>query len=54
VTEVVVTTLRFLGSGKNGNGSKTAEPSNVSAPADEADNPFNEAGSETADLDVPF
>jgi len=54
VTEVVVTTLRFLGSGKNGNGAKTAESSNAAAPADEADNPFNEAGSETADLDVPF
>ena len=54
VTEVVVTTLRFLGSAKNGNGAKTAESSNAAAPADEADNPFNEAGSETADLDVPF
>jgi single-strand DNA-binding protein len=54
VTEVVVTTLRFLGSGKNGNGAKTAESSNAAAPADEADNPFNEAGSETANLDVPF
>ena len=54
VTEVVVTTLRFLGSAKNGNGAKTAESSNAAAPADEADNPFKEAGSETADLDVPF
>jgi single-strand DNA-binding protein len=54
VTEVVVTTLRFLGSGKNGNGAKTSEFSNAAAPADEADNPFNEAGSETANLDVPF
>jgi len=54
VTEVVVTTLRFLGSGKNGNGAKTAESSNAAAPADEADNPFNEAGSETANLDVSF
>jgi single-strand DNA-binding protein len=54
VTEVVVTTLRFLGSGKNGNGAKTAESSNAAAPADEADNPFNEASSETANLDVPF
>jgi single-strand DNA-binding protein len=54
VTEVVVTTLRFLGPAKNGNGAKTAESSNAAASADEADNPFNEAGSETADLDVPF
>jgi len=54
VTEVVVTTLRFLGSAKNGNGAKTSESSNAAAPADEADNPFNEAGSETANLDVPF
>ncbi len=54
VTEVVVTTLRFLGSAKNGNGARTAESSNAAAPADEADNPFNEAGSETANLDVPF
>jgi single-strand DNA-binding protein len=54
VTEVVVTTLRFLGSAKNGNGAKTSDSSNAAAPADETDNPFNEAGSETADLDVPF
>jgi single-strand DNA-binding protein len=54
VTEVVVATLRFLGSAKNGKGAKTAESSNAAAPADEADNPFNEAGSETANLDVPF
>jgi single-strand DNA-binding protein len=54
VTEVVVTTLRFLGSAKNGNGAKSYESSKAAEPADEADNPFNEAGSETADLDVPF
>ena len=54
VTEVVVTTLRFLGSAKNGNGAKSAESSKAAEPADEADNPFNEAGSETANLDVPF
>jgi single-strand DNA-binding protein len=54
VTEVVVTTLRFLGSAKNGNGAKAPESSKAAEPSDEADNPFNEAGSETADLDVPF
>jgi single-strand DNA-binding protein len=54
VTEVVVTTLRFLGPAKNGNGAKSDESSKAAEPADEADNPFNEAGSETVDLDVPF
>ena len=54
VTEVVVTTLRFLGPSKNGNGTKPAEPVKVAEPVDEDDNPFNEAGSETADRDVPF
>jgi single-strand DNA-binding protein len=54
VTEVVVTTLRFLGSSKNRNGAKAAESSKATEPTDEADNPFNEAGSEAADLDVPF
>jgi single-strand DNA-binding protein len=54
VTEVAVTTLRFLGSAKNGNGAKSDESSKVAEQADEADNPFKEAGSETADLDVPF
>ena len=54
VTELVVTTLRFLGSGKNGNGAKAAESSKIAEPSDETDNPFNETGSETTDLDVPF
>jgi single-strand DNA-binding protein len=54
VTEVVVTTLRFLGPAKNGNGAKSDEPSKAAEPADETDNPFNEARSEAADLDVPF
>ena len=53
VTEVVVTTLRFLGP-KNGNGAKAAESSKAAEPSDEADNPFNEAGAEGTDLDVPF
>jgi len=54
VTEVVVATLRFLGSAKNGNGAKTAESSQASEPNDEADNPFNEFVNETADPAVPF
>ena len=54
VTEVVVTTLRFLGPAKNGNGAKAAESSKAAAPADERDNPFNEEGAEGTDLDVPF
>ena len=53
VTEVVVTTLRFLGP-KNGNGAKPAESSNAAEPVDEGDNPFNEPASESADQDIPF
>jgi single-strand DNA-binding protein len=54
VTEVVVTTLRFLGPPKNGNGAKAAESSKAAEPVDEGDNPFNEAQSETSDQDIPF
>jgi len=54
VTEVVVTTLRFLSSAKNGNGAKAPEFSKATEPSDEADNPFNEVGNETANPDVPF
>jgi single-strand DNA-binding protein len=54
VTEVVVTTLRFLGPPKNGNGAKGAESSKAARPVDESDNPFNEPQSETADQDIPF
>jgi len=54
VTEVVVTTLRFLGPPKNGNGAKAAESSKAAEPPDEADNPFNDAAGEGTDLDVPF
>jgi single-strand DNA-binding protein len=54
VTEVVVTTLRFLGSAKNGNGVKSGESSKAAEPVDEGDNPFNEPQSETPDRDVPF
>jgi single-strand DNA-binding protein len=54
VTEVVVYTLRFLGPPKNGNGAKLAESSKAAEPADEADNPFNDAADAGTDLDVPF
>jgi single-strand DNA-binding protein len=54
VTEVVVTLLRLLGPAKNGNSAKAAESSKAAEPADEADNPFNEAQSETGDEHIPF
>ena len=54
VTEVVVSTLRFLGSAKNGNGAKPAEPSKAADPVDEGDNPFEETGGESREVDVPF
>ena len=54
VTEVVITTLRFLGPAKNGNGAKPAESSKAAEPAEEADNPFNDAADAGTDLDVPF
>jgi len=53
VTEVVDTTLRFLGPPKNGNDAKVAEFSKAVEPVDEGDNPFNERGSETTDQ-IPF
>jgi len=54
VTEVVVTTLRFLGPAKNGNRAKAAESSEAAEPADEVDNPFDDAAGDSTDLDVPF
>jgi single-strand DNA-binding protein len=54
VTEVVVTTLRFLGPAKNGNGPKAAGPPKAVQPVDEAENPFNEAQGETFEQDIPF
>jgi single-strand DNA-binding protein len=54
VTEVVVTTLRFLGPPKNGNAAKAAESSKAAEPIDEGDNPFNDQQTDTADLDIPF
>jgi len=54
VTEVVVTTLRFLGSAKNGNGAKSGESSKAAEPADEGDNPFSEPQSEPTDENIPF
>ena len=54
VTEVVVTTLRFLGPSKNGHGAKAAETSKASEPVDESENPFNGPGSEGTEDDIPF
>ena len=54
VTEVVVTTLRFLGPPKNGNSIKVAESSKDAEPPEESDNPFNEPGSETSEREIPF
>jgi single-strand DNA-binding protein len=54
VAEVVITTLRFLGPPKNGNGAKAAESSKGAEPPDEADNPFNEFSGENTDRDIPF
>ena len=54
VTEVVVTTLRFLGPSKNGHGAKAAEPSKSSEPADESENPFNDPAGGSAESDIPF
>jgi single-strand DNA-binding protein len=55
VTEVVVSTLRFLGPSKNGNGAKDAESSKPSDPVDENESPFNEPGSEgTEEEAIPF
>jgi len=54
VTEVVVSTLRFLGPPKNGNGAKVVESSKPSKPEDEGDNPFNEQESEGPDSGIPF
>jgi single-strand DNA-binding protein len=54
VTEVVVTTLRFLGPAKNGNRAKAADSSKAAEPADESDNPFNEVSSESTDSEIPF
>jgi len=53
VTEVVVTTLRFLGSAKNGNGEKAAASSKTGQPSDESDNPFNQQEGGTEEQ-VPF
>jgi len=54
VTEVVVTTPRFLGPPNNGNGPKAAECSKPAEPVDESDNLFSERGSETTDQEIPF
>jgi single-strand DNA-binding protein len=53
VTEVVVTTLRFLRPSKNGNGTTAAEPSKPAEAVDESDNPFNGPGSEARNQEIP-
>ena len=54
VTEVVISTLRFLGPPKNGNGTKAAESTKAAERADEGDNLFNEPGNDSTDSDLPF
>jgi single-strand DNA-binding protein len=54
VTEVVISTLRFLGPPKNGNGGKGVETSKPPDPVDESENPFNEPGNDNTDSDIPF
>lgn len=54
VTEVVVSTLRFLGPSKNGNGTRALESSKPAEPVNEADNPFNDPGTESNVDDPPF
>ena len=54
VTELVVTTLRFLGPPKNGNGPKAAKSSKPAEPVDESDNPFNELAGDNPEQDIPF
>jgi single-strand DNA-binding protein len=54
VTEVVVTTLRFLGSAKNGNGARSTESPKAGEPVDDSDNPFHEPGNDGMDSDLPF
>jgi single-strand DNA-binding protein len=54
VTEVVVTTLRFLGPPKNGNGAKVAESPKATEPVNESENPFNEPAYGSAESDIPF
>jgi single-strand DNA-binding protein len=54
VTEVVVTTLRFLGPPKNGNSAKLAESPKAAEPVNQNDNPFNEPGSGRSEQEIPF
>jgi single-strand DNA-binding protein len=51
-TEVVISTLRFLGPPKNGKGSKPADPPKSAESVDEGDNPFNL--DEASDQEIPF
>jgi len=47
-------TVKQVADGKNGNGTKAAEPSKPTVPAEEGDNPFNEPTAENGESDIPF
>jgi len=53
--EVVANQMQILDRApQNGNGARAAESSKPPEPADDCDNPFNEAGSETKEQEIPF
>ena len=53
--EVVASQMQILDRApQNGNGSKAAESSNPSEPANESDNPFNDPGSDTIEQEIPY
>ena len=53
--EVVANQMQILDRApKNGNGAKAVESSKAAEPANESDNPFNEARGESAEQDMPF
>ena len=54
VTEVVVNTVRFLGSAKNGNSAKASGAPKIAESADESDNPFSEPENGEAAEETPF
>jgi single-strand DNA-binding protein len=53
--EVVANQMQILDRApKNGSSAKAAESSKPAEPVDESDNPFNEAGTEMADQEIPY
>jgi len=55
IIEVVANQMQILDRApKNGNGPKATEPSKLSGPVDEGDNPFNEPESVTKDQEIAF